>query len=99
MHWLRSLRRTMRLVAMRTPPAISLVQKRRPLSCGADGDKPGPRASRFALAAASVGVALLAADHLYNGVDQCFAPVYLYKFLQRCSPYTQWQFKFIVSLI
>lgn len=71
-NWLRSLQRTLRLVTIRARPASAsgLVLQRRRLTWDTGEAKPPPRASRFALAAASFGVALLAADHLYNGANQ-----------------------------
>lgn len=80
-HWLRSLRRTLRLVTVRAPSVSGLVLQRRPLTWATGEAKPAPapRVTRFVLAAASFGVALLAADHLYNGANEfihCIIYVY-----------------------
>lgn len=69
-NWLRSLRRTLRLVTVRAPSVSGLVLQRRPLTWDTGEAKPAPRVTRFVLAAASFGVALLAADHLYNGANE-----------------------------
>lgn len=59
--WVRVLRRTSRLAAV-------AAWRGAPGGRGGAGPGSGPHAARLMLGAGSLGVALLAADHLYNGL-------------------------------